>query len=319
MTYIEERKLHHFIAAVETGSVLSAAERVHLSQPALSRSIRGLEASVGVPLLERHPRGVRPTVYGEVLLRHALLLRSQVRLALSEIDALREGREGHLRIGVAPSFQRILPAAVARLLTIRPQLTFDFFEGTYDVVAKQLLAGDLEAAFTLFPAGEPEEGLVLQPLLASEFRVVMGASHAFARRRRARLRDLAAVPWVMVSRPWSLLVGVREIFHRAGVMPPAKCVETDSVPIVKELLRSGGFVALLPREIVEEEVQAGELTAKRLPEVPGSGIAGMITREGAVLPAALDALVVAVENERDRRHLPAPLPPGAPSSSPTRR
>lgn len=308
MTHIDERKLQHFVAAVETGSLLSAAERVHLSQPALSRSVRALEESVGVPLLERHPRGVRPTVYGEVLLRHARLLRNQARLALAEIDGLREGREGHLRIGVAPSFHRLLPAAVARLLARHPKLTFDFLEGTYDVVAEHVLAGDLEAAFTLFPAGEPEEGLTLRPLLASEFTVVMGTSHSLARRRRARLGELAAVPWAMISRPPSLVAGVREVFHRAGVAPPARCVETDSVPIVKELLRSGAFVALLPREIVEEELQAGELTAKRLPELPRAGPAGVITRQGAVLPAALDALVAAVEEERDRRQLPAAPP-----------
>ncbi len=305
MTHIEERKLDHFLAAVETGSMLAAAERVHLSQPALSRSVRALEEALGVPLLVRHPRGVRPTVYGDVLLRHAGLLRSQARLALSEIDALREGREGHLRIGVAPSFQRVLPAAVTRLLNDRPRLTFDFFEGTYDVVAKGVLAGELEAAFTLFPAGEPEEGLTLRPIMGSEYTVVMGTSHALAGRRSARLRDLAAVRWVMISRPSSLVAGVREIFHRAGVAPPARCIETDSLPIVKELLRSGAFVALLPREVVEQEIRAGELVARRFPEVPRAGVAGVITREGAVLPAALDVLVEAVEDERDRRHLPA--------------
>jgi DNA-binding transcriptional LysR family regulator len=83
-------------------------------------------------------------------------------------------------------------------------------------------------------------------------------------------------------------------------------VETDSVVIVKELLRSGAFVALLPREIVEDEVQAAVLTAKPLPEMPQAGLAGVITREGAVLPPALDALVAAVEDERDHRDLPVP-------------
>lgn len=306
LVHIDERKLRHFVAAVETGSLLGAAERVRLSQPALSRSVRALEASVGVPLLERHPRGVRPTVYGEVLLRHARLLHNQARLAFAEIDALREGREGHLRIGVAPSFHRVLPAAVGQLLTSHPTLTFDLFEGTYDVVVEQVLAGDLEAAFSLFPAGEAQDGLTLEPLFQSEFAVIMGAGHALARRRRLGLSALAAAAWVMVSRPPSLVTGVLDVFHRAGVSAPTRCIESDSIPIVKELLRSGAFVALLPRELVEEEVQRGDLTARHYPEVPDGGLAGMITRQDAVLPAVLDALVGAVKNELERRQLTAP-------------
>jgi DNA-binding transcriptional LysR family regulator len=304
--HIDASRLNHFLAAVDAGSILGAAERVHLSQPALSRSIRALEESIGVTLLERHARGVRPTPYGEVLVRHARLLQNQARIALSEIEALRQGHDGHLRVGIAPSFHRLLPAAMVRLLGARPGLTFDVVEGTYDVVAEGVLEGDLDAAFTMFPAGESHEGLVLRPLIQSHFAVVMSAEHALARRRALRLSDLVETSWVMIFRPPSLVGRVREVFLESGVPPPARCVETDSIPLVKELLRSGAFVSVLPREIVHDEVRAGQFVAKRIAARTGSATAGVITRAGAVLPAALDALIAVVEEERKRMRLRGP-------------
>ena len=306
--HIDGRRLEHFLTAIEAGSILGAAERLHLSQPALSRSIRDLETTVGVALLERHPRGVRPTVYGEVLARHARLLHNQARVALAEIEALRQGRDGHLRIGTAPSFHRILPAAIAQLVQTHPGLTFDVVEGTYDTVAEGVLAGDLEAAFTMFPAGEPREGLVLRPLIQSEFVLVMSADHALARRRALDLHDLVETPWVIVFRPASLADRVREAFVESGLAPPTRCVQTDSVPVVKNLLLSGSFVSVLPREIVHDEIRAGQLVAKRIPGPTGSATAGVIVRESAVLPATIDVLIAAVESEQKRMRLPGRTP-----------
>lgn len=305
MAHIEVRRLDHLLAVIETGSILGASEKVHLSQPALSRSLRDLEDALGVVLLERHPRGVRPTVYGELLAKHARLLRNQERIALSEIETLREGRSGHLRVGVAPSFYRILPAAIARLARTHPTLTFDVVEGTYDVLAASVASGDLEAAFTMFAGDESHEGLVQTPLFRTEVVLALGAAHPLAGTRLKSVGDLLETPWAIVSRPASLATRVRGAFLKSGHAPPARFVETDSLTVVLELLRSNLFVSALPREIIHRELRGGELVAKNMRPEADFATAGRITREGAVLPAALDVLHDAVETERKRMRLPS--------------
>jgi DNA-binding transcriptional LysR family regulator len=306
MTHIQDRRLEHFLAAVDAGSVLAATKRVHLSQPALSRSIRDLEASLGVPLLERHARGVRPTAYGAALARHARLMRNQARLALGELESLRLGTQGHLRIGLAPSFHRLLPAAITRLVAVFPDLTFEVIEGSFDSLADGVLAGDLEAAFSLFASHEPRAGLLLRPLIRSEFMLAMAPQHPLARRRRLELRDLRDASWVAIRRPSALIERLRATFIEAGLEPPERFLETDSVPFAKQLLRAGGFVGVMTRELVVDEVQAGQLVVQRLAVAMPAATAGVLMRVGAVLPTGVEHLVEAVESERKRLRLSAP-------------
>ena len=99
---MELRQLRHLMAVVEHGSFSRAAEAVHLTQPALSRSIQALEASVGAPVLERNRGAIQPTDVGQLLLTHARLLDTVTRDLERDI-ALTQGLElGELRIGVGP-------------------------------------------------------------------------------------------------------------------------------------------------------------------------------------------------------------------------
>lgn len=109
---MDMRQVRHLIAVLEHGNVLRAANAIHISQPALSKSIQNLEAELGVRLLERSPRGVSPTIYGTSLLKHARLLLNQGEQAVAEIEAIKGGHLGHLRLGVANFAIHFLPAVL---------------------------------------------------------------------------------------------------------------------------------------------------------------------------------------------------------------
>jgi DNA-binding transcriptional LysR family regulator len=129
------RQIRHLIAVLEHGNVLRAAHAIHISQPALSKSIQNLEAELGVRLLERGPRGVSPTIYGTTLLKHARLLLNQGAQAVAEIGAIKDGHLGHLRLGVANFAIHFLPAVLGKLLSSKPGLSFDIVDGTYEGLA----------------------------------------------------------------------------------------------------------------------------------------------------------------------------------------
>lgn len=96
------RLLRHFLAVVEHKGITSAAEELHISQPALTKSIRQLEDNLGVTLFERMPTGVVPTPFGEILARRARLMDLEYRHALAEIHAIKGGAGGTINIGAAP-------------------------------------------------------------------------------------------------------------------------------------------------------------------------------------------------------------------------
>src|SRR5882724_1759959 len=109
------RLLRYFVACVEHRTMHAAADAVFVSQPALSKAIHNLEALVGAKLLDRRPRGVVPTPYGEVLFRYAKMINSELRRATAEIDAMRGMTRGTVVIGVIPTMTSII-GQVARMV-----------------------------------------------------------------------------------------------------------------------------------------------------------------------------------------------------------
>ena len=97
------RLLRYFIACVEHKTMHSAADAVSVSQPALSKAIRSLEAELGVILLDREPRGVVPTPFGDTLFRYAKMIDAEMRRAVFEIDAMRGVTRGTVVVGVIPT------------------------------------------------------------------------------------------------------------------------------------------------------------------------------------------------------------------------
>ena len=118
---MDYRKVQLFLAAVRHGNLTEAAAELGLSQPALSKSLKALERSLGVRLLERGRFGVSPTLFGQALLQHGQVVEAELRHALGEIEALKGARQGHVRVGCGPTeANRLLPRALQRLAEREP-------------------------------------------------------------------------------------------------------------------------------------------------------------------------------------------------------
>ena len=125
------RRLHHFLGVYEHGSLGRAAEALHLTQPALSKSIQQLEASLDVKLFERTPVGVVPTIYGDTLSRHAKVIEAEIRNAEREIAIMRGGSKGEVSVGVTPSIAaNLMPHTVLKLHDEKPDIQVRVLEST---------------------------------------------------------------------------------------------------------------------------------------------------------------------------------------------
>ncbi|MEU3397272.1 LysR substrate-binding domain-containing protein [Streptomyces filamentosus] len=175
------RHLTLLIAVYECGSVVRAAESLHLTQPAATRTLRELEAVAELPLFVRVPRGMRPTVYGEALVGHARAVVAEVRRAEEHLTGLRQGREGTVTVGTLLAGANVLlPRAVARLKRERPRLTVVVREGTPDVLHPALLGGELDVIVGRMGTapGEGEGERVRQRTLYREpIRLAVRAGH----------------------------------------------------------------------------------------------------------------------------------------------
>src|ERR1700760_4817973 len=119
---MDVRILRYFVACVESRTMHAAAQAVHVSQPALSKAIANLEHELGVALLDRHPRGVAPTPYGDTLFRYAKMIDSEMRRAVAEIDAQRGMTRGTIVIGVIPTMSALMGKVAQTVMVRHPGL-----------------------------------------------------------------------------------------------------------------------------------------------------------------------------------------------------
>ncbi|MBI3707413.1 MAG: LysR family transcriptional regulator [Proteobacteria bacterium] len=153
---MDERYLQRFVDVVESGSLSRTSRRMNISQPALSKSLRLLEGQLGIKLLERSPRGVRVTRFGNAFYRRARSITAEFRRAREDLEDLKGSTAGQVALGVTPGpgvLDRILPEAIARVANDRPSLRFKIHSGTSTELLVALNQGDLDILFTVVRYG----------------------------------------------------------------------------------------------------------------------------------------------------------------------
>ncbi|HIW46915.1 MAG TPA: LysR family transcriptional regulator [Candidatus Yaniella excrementigallinarum] len=183
-------KLNHLIAVGDEGSITAAAERVHLSQQALSTSIRSLEREVGVPLLDRGNSGVKVLPAGQALIDDARILHGMAGTALQRARRIGRGETETLRIGHTPAVTGEEVAAwLHQANDIQTEVTSLVHQRYPDELITELTDGDLDLG--LCRAIEPPHGIARTLLGHHRLRVAMSVEHHLATTEQLRLQELA--------------------------------------------------------------------------------------------------------------------------------
>ncbi|WP_439532438.1 LysR family transcriptional regulator [Polymorphobacter sp.] len=238
------RQLEHFLAVVDGGSLGRASELANVSQQGMSASIKALELSLGTILLERGRFGARPTAAGLALAEHARRILGQTRLARAEIQSLDAGESGVAAVGVGPFFaQHIIPAAIVALSISRPGIIVRAIEAPTDQIVQMLLRGEID-----FGLSTPGAMLDIHPEITQDILYedsdapLVSADHPVAQLASPTLADLVKHPWIFSTRFAGEKQRVIDACLSADLPPPTRMVLTDSMPVVRELLRTGEFV-----------------------------------------------------------------------------
>ena len=194
------RHLRYLSSAAEHGTIVGAAKALRLSQPSLSRQIRSLEQTAGVPLLERTRRGVRLTPAGAVLLDGARVVGSRLDDALRRVQLADEGKLGTLRIGLcrgALASSRV-GHAIAALRTRFPDIELDAIEIGDLVATTPLVSGAADLLVCMYN-GSDERGIRHEVLFSEPVACVMlSSSHRLAQRQAIELSELRDEPLLLL-------------------------------------------------------------------------------------------------------------------------
>lgn len=281
-------KLRHLTlvcALDDKGSLVRAAEALHVTQPVLTRSLRELEVILGARLFDRSARGMRPTVIGAAFVGHARAVLGQIRQAGDDVDDLVNARTGSVRVGThLAGASLLLPKAIAQLKRRSPGVVVTVREATPDVLAEELLSGDLDLIVSRLQTAGIDPRLRTEALYREPIALVTRPGHPAQDLDHPQLADLVRYPWVVPVQQTELRRQLTELLADADLELPVDRVESTSMMITRYLLLDGDAIAVLPRLIAEHDEGLAVLTTPMEPLRQPVGL--LLVRDRWTTPAA---------------------------------
>ena len=255
---MEIRQLRAFAVIIETGTFTAGAERVHVTQAAISMQIQQLEKEVGAQLLIRAPRRVIPTEAGEALLERARRILLEHDAALAEIAELAGAEHGRLRIGSASAMVSAdpLPLILRELRAQHPRAEVSVTSGTSQSLVRQILTGDLDLAFVSLPV--EARGIQTERLSSDELVAIASPHHRLANQRVVSAYSLAGEELILGERGGNTRRLIDQFFAAAGVSPTVT-MELSRLAAIKRMVEEDMGVGIVPLQSVREEVAEGRL------------------------------------------------------------
>lgn len=244
--------LFHLVA--RSGSISKGAELALLAVGAASKRITDLEAAMGVPLLERHSRGVKLTAAGEALHRHAQRILADVDQLQADLSDHAQGLIGVVRLWANTSaVTQFLPSDLATFAAAQPGIRIELHEADSHEAVLAVLDG--RADLGIFAERTPELGLHTQPYRQDQLVLVVPAGHPLARKRQVRFEDAAAYDFVSLSQATSLAQRLQLESRRHGIALRVR-IHVRSFDAMCQMVAAGLGIAVLPAKAVRPLVKA---------------------------------------------------------------
>jgi DNA-binding transcriptional LysR family regulator len=244
------KHLRLIAAIAEHRQVSLAADALGMTQPAASRTLAEAEARVGVPLFERHPKGMLPTNAGEGLARRARNILDELTDAADEVERLRLGRGGIVRIGtVTGAAVGYVVPAIRALKEQSPEAEVHVDVANSEELISGLLALRHDMILGRVPMRMAPAGLSMQRARGERVQIVAGTGHAAAARDAVSLADLVGAEWVMQGPGTPIRRAVEDAFLNLGAPLPRNVTNTASLLMALAQLRNPVVVTPVSQEV----------------------------------------------------------------------
>jgi DNA-binding transcriptional LysR family regulator len=293
---LKTRQLLLLQVLAEEGNIHRAAEALDITQPAASKLLKDLEDELGVELFERLPRGMRPTWFGESMIRHARMALASLDRAHDEIEALRAGRFGQVSVGAitAPGIT-LMPAAVAQVKAQHPTLRVSLQIETSDVLLERIAQDRLDMMVGRLVERYDKSDLRYEAIAEEPVCAMVRTGHPLLGSKKLSLRDLVQVGWMVPPAGSALRHRWEVMFQEAGLDIPTNLIETSALLFVTRMLRQSDLVTVLATDVGQYYASHG--VAAMLPiDLPCKMDAfGLITRTDRLLSPAAEVMLHAIK------------------------
>ncbi|MFL9923217.1 LysR family transcriptional regulator [Herbaspirillum lusitanum] len=290
MKKLNEQRLSYFFEAVQCGSVRAAADKLDIAPSAVSRQIALLEQEVAIPVMERHRRGVVTTEAGQLLIDYYREQGAHQADLMSKLQGLRGLKRGHVNIVIGEGFvSDFMSQPMAYFAQRHPQISISLdLAGTNEVL--RLVAEDAaEIGLVYNPPSDPK--IVTRALQPQPMQVIVHPDSPLRKAKACTLPELAEYPIGLMHSSY----GTRQLLALAEYAAKIKfnpLLTTNSINVLKQFVKSGQGITLLPRFSVSTELAAGELFAIPIQsDVLTTAEVHLITRVGRKLSVAANRLV----------------------------
>ena len=251
---MELHQLRGFHEIARQGSFTKAADRLFLTQPAISLQLKALEA-----LLERGHKRIRLTPAGEILLRHTRAVLAELDSAQGEIASLRQELRGRLVIGTSDTNSTyVLPDVLRAYRESYPQVEVDIRNRMSTEVGRLVVDDEVDLGLATLPVRDRERLEESQALFTRQDVLICPADHALASRKQIALKAVAELP-LLALEPGSTTRYLLDQSFREADLKPRVSMNLGSIEVIKRFVEIGFGVAIVPKISIGQEVANGHL------------------------------------------------------------
>lgn len=285
---LKTRQLLLLVALSEEGNIHRAAQVLNMTQPAASKLLKDLEDVLGVQLFERLPRGMRPTWYGDTMIRHARAALSSLNQAHDELQAAKNGQFGQINLGsiTAPGLA-LLPPTVAAVKQAHPNLQITIQIEPSNVLIERLNRGVLDIVVGRLSAEHDKADLRYEMVSDEPVCAVARPGHPLLTAPRLGLPDVLKYGWIVPPSGSVLRHKFDLMFQETDQQQPTNSVETGSLLFITKMMQQSDMVSLMAADVARYYADHGLLSVLPLVLPLEMEPFGFITRRDRLLsPAA---------------------------------
>lgn len=281
-------QIHNFIAVVKMGSIRAAARSLHVSQPAISKSISELERELHAQLLRRMPHGVIPTSAGRAFFARVQIAHTEIRKAKEEVTQLSGEGSGSVALASGPlGMLLIVPDAVDRFHKQFPLARVRIVEAFATTFLPMVRDETLDLAIGTKTEAKLDSALKFRPLFRNDFVVAARKGHALCRARS--LAELTGADWIVPMAEGSSRL--EQAFTNANLPLPRQVVDCGSYSTIVKLLAKTDMLAFISRRLLADSFDSGLLQRIPVAERMPSYAVGLYTRIDSPLTSLAAAMV----------------------------
>jgi DNA-binding transcriptional LysR family regulator len=290
------RLLMYVDAVARHGSIRKAADALNVASSALNQQILNLETTLGSPLFERLPRGVRVTAAGEIFLAYARQAISELKAVESQIEQLRGLVRGQVNVAAVESVAgELLPSAITQYQTAHPNVRFNVRIGAPNDLVLALVADQVDVILTHYPP--PKKHVTIVTAAKQTLCALVVADHPLTSRKEIRLRDCLAYPLALADSTLAGRALIDQVLAHASFDLEPRLV-SNSVETMKAFAHMNRGVCFQFRKPGHVLIPPGDMIALPLIDPPLlQATLILATRRGRVLPIAAAAFVEQLRSE----------------------